>query len=71
MDTKEQQELAPRLLKEGSARRYLGGMSHGQFWQLRLEKRIRTLKIGSSVYFDVSDLDDFIATLRVEEVKEK
>lgn len=66
MDTREQQELAPRLLKEGSARRYLGGMSHGAFFVLRQDKTIPTYHIGRSVYFDRNDLDAFIATLREE-----
>jgi hypothetical protein len=59
-------QTAPRLLKEPAARRYLGHMSHGQFWQLRQEKRIRTIKIGRSVFFDVSDLDLFVDSIRQE-----
>jgi hypothetical protein len=66
MTTLEPQQTAPRLLKEPAARRYLGNMSHGQFWELRQEKRIRTIKIGRSVFFDVSDLDLFVDSIRQE-----
>jgi hypothetical protein len=61
-----QQETASRLLKEPGARRYLGGMSHGQFFELRQAKVIPTYHVGRSVYFDVRDLDIFIDAIREE-----
>ena len=64
MATLDHQETTPRLLKEGPARRYLGGMSHGQFFELRQDKVIPTYHVGRSVYFDVRDLDAFIDTMR-------
>jgi hypothetical protein len=64
MNTVEHQDLAPRLLKEGPARRYLGGMSHGAFFELRQRKTIPTYRVGRSVYFDVRDLDVFIEVIR-------
>jgi hypothetical protein len=70
MDTIEQQDLAPRLLKEGPARRYLGNMSHGAFFELRQDKTIPTYHVGRSVYFDRNDLDAFIATLREEALQQ-
>lgn len=60
--------MEQRLMKETAAREYLGGMSHGQLFRLRQDGRIRTIKVGKSVYFDRIDLDAFIATLGVEEV---
>jgi hypothetical protein len=53
-----------RLLKEMPARRYLGDMSHGQFWELRQSGLIPTIHVGRSIYFDRADLDRFIDSIR-------
>jgi len=55
-----------RLMKEGAARAYLGGMSHGQLFRLRQERRIRSVNVGRSVYFDRVDLDEFIESLAID-----
>ena len=54
---------ASRLLKEPAARAYLGMMSHGQFFRLRQEGRIRAVYVGRSVFFDRADLDAFVESL--------
>jgi hypothetical protein len=58
--------LTGRLLKEVEARNYLGGMSHATLWELRKSGRIPTLRIGTAIYFDRTDLDAFIESIRVE-----
>ena len=52
-----------RLMKEPAARAYLGMMSHGQFFRLRQEGRIRSVYVGRSVFFDRNDLDAFVESL--------
>ncbi len=53
-----------RLLREAEARRYLGGMSHGAFFNLRREGVIPCIRAGRAVYFDIADLDAAIERLR-------
>ena len=64
MTALEAQLTPPRLLKEPAARRYLGNMSHGQFWELRQAKLIPTIRVKRSVFFDINDLDAFIESIR-------
>jgi hypothetical protein len=66
MTTLEPQQTAPRLLKEPAARRYLGNMSHGQFWELRQSQAFPTIRVGRSVFWDIKDLDIFVDTIREE-----
>jgi len=58
-----------RLFKEGAARAYLGGMSHGALWDLRQSGVIPTLRVNKSIYFDREDLDRFIDDLHEKAAK--
>ena len=60
--------MEQRLVREPEARRYLGGMSHGAFFDLKRRGVIPALYVGRAVYYDVRDLDAFIERLRQEHV---
>jgi hypothetical protein len=49
-----------RLVREQGAMEFLGGISHGALWKLREEGRIKSIKIGRALYFDVEDLHRFV-----------
>ena len=56
--------IQQRLLREPAAREYLGGMSHGAFFNLRKQGLIEPVKVGRAAYYDLRDLDQLIEKLR-------
>ena len=60
-------QLAKRLMRELEAREYLGSISHGAFFDLRKQGRIKTIYLGRAAYYAREDLDSFVSQLRSEQ----
>lgn len=57
-------EWRPRLVDEPTARRELGGISHGKYWSLVESGEIETVHIGRRRLVVSESLDRYVAALR-------
>lgn len=51
---------ARRLMNALEAMEYLGHISRMTLWRLAQEKKLRTVRIGSRVMYDIADLEKFV-----------
>ena len=56
-----------RLVREADAREYLGGMSHGAFYELRRRGIIDVVHIGRACYYELKSLDQAVDRLKQEQ----
>ena len=59
-----------RLVREPEARDYLGGISHATMHALRKRGELSPLHIGRSCFYDVTDLDGYVARLRAARMEQ-
>ena len=61
--------IAPRLMTTFQASKYLA-ISERKLWSMTKENRIRAVRIGRCIRYDVIDLDHFINASKVVTIQE-